>query len=142
MTLRIQDSGTLRTITAAQVKVDGVLRTIREIKVQDGGSLRTVAVFATALAPSISSTTTEHFHPTTFETLGYTVEATASPGGGLGPYTYSWAIISGTGWSFASGAASATVYLSGTAGATAGTARVTVTDSLGQTGTADLPLLS
>jgi hypothetical protein len=142
LSISILDAGTLRAITSGKVRVAGVTRTLRTIKVQDGGTLRTVATFASALSPTISSSSTGGISDPGPPTERYVVyNATASPGGGLGPYTYSWAIITGSGWDFVTGSTSASVSIYGdTTQSVNGSARVTVTDSLGQTGTADLSL--
>lgn len=140
MAWEIRDAGTLRTITGLQIKQSGILRTIRELKVQDGGTLRTVATFATELDPSISATRTVQSVGSGGALTIIQYETLASPGGGLGPYTYSWAILSGDDWSIST-ATSASPRITGSSNtSTEGVARVTITDSLGQTGTADLAL--
>lgn len=145
MTLKIMDAGgVLRTVSSLKIKDGSILRNILRIKVMDadGVTLRTVATFASELSPTISasqSSTLIDFGPPAVYAVQY--DATASPGGGLGPYSYSWAIVSGSGWSII-GAGTATAQIAGSSDSiTAGTARVTITDSAGQTATADLALL-
>lgn len=138
MTFRIQDAGTLRTITKGTVRVAGINRPLKTIKVQDGGSLRLVATFADplsvtaggGLAAGASSSLT-------------TNSVTATPSGGFAPYTYAWTLITngGRNASTAGSPTSATTTFTKT-GLINGdsiddTWRVTVTDSIGQTATAD-----
>lgn len=139
MALKIHDAGTLRTITRGYVKQAGILRTLREIKVMDGGTLRTVAVFADPLTVTASGAYAEGESSTLT-----TDSATASPSGGFAPYTYSWALLTNGGGGASTAAtpsmASTTFTKTGVSiGATfTDTWRVTVTDSSGQTATADV----
>lgn len=86
MSIRVQDSGTLRTLTGMQVKQSGITREIRTVRVQDGGTLRTVAVFAEDLA--INALGTEVAGASS--SLTTTTPAAANVSGGLSPFTYSW----------------------------------------------------
>lgn len=142
MTFRILDAGTLRTISSGQVKVAGVMRPLRFIKVMDGGSLRTVATFVAPLSASTSDTS--GFGNGTEGATVITSTASAVVSGGLAPFTYAWALLTNGGGtaSTATAPASATTAFSksGMPGEAfyQDTWRVTVTDSLGSTATADL----
>lgn len=140
MTVKIQDAGTLRTITGLKVRVGGVTRTIRQIKVMDGGTLRTVATFSSALSVSIS---------TVAEAIGSsssltTNSVTATPSGGTAPYTYAWTLVTngGRNASTAGSPSLATTNFTKTGlvptDVVTDVWRVTATDSFGQTATADV----
>lgn len=138
MTFRIQDAGTLRTITKGTVRVAGINRPLKTIKVQDGGSLRLVATFADPL-----SVTAGGGLATGASSSLTTNSVTATPSGGFAPYTYAWTLITngGRNASTAGSPTSATTTFTKT-GLINGdsiddTWRVTVTDSIGQTATAD-----
>jgi hypothetical protein len=134
MAIKVQDAGTLRTITGIQVKQSGIVRDIKQVKVQDGGVLRTVATFADPLAVSSNSP----FATAANSTLT-TNTATATPTGGFSPYTYAWTLVTNGGGtaSTASSASTASTTFTKT-GVPSGTDitdfwKVTVTDSLGST---------
>lgn len=135
MTMKVQDAGTLRTITGMQVKQSGITRTIREVKVQDGGTLRTVAIFADPLTVSASDATGVSTTSTA------TADSVATPSGGFSPYTYAWANLTGTA-TIISGSATANPTFQETGLAIEetrlSTYRVTVTDDAGQTATDDI----
>lgn len=144
MAMKIRVSGATETITVGKVQSGGVERRLKTWKVMDGGTLREVARFVDPLSLSSS--------PSTVSGVGYsnapltitTNATTASPVGGEGPYTYSWALVSSTGGdtptinspSFATTSFTQTnVTFPG--GSTA-VFRCTVTDSFGETATADV----
>lgn len=140
--IRIQDAGTLRTITRGSVRVAGVTRALRTIKVMDGGVLRTVAVFADPLSVSISPSALAAFAQE--NTTVTTDTASASPTGGLAPFTYAWTLQANGGGtaSTANSASSATTSFTKTnvplETTYSDTWRVTVTDAVGQTATANI----
>lgn len=138
MPLRVLDAGTLRTITTLTAKQGGVERRIRTAKIQDGGALRTVAIFADPLTLSASPPIVSGAQSSAGAVLVNTASTIAIPAGGLAPYTYSWARTSGVG--SANSPTSATTNFSATIGpgTQSGDFRVTVTDSGGQTATADV----
>lgn len=145
MTLKIQDAGTLRTITRLAIRQAGVTRQIKTLKVMHGGVLRTVAVFASPLSlsasPAGSSNTYESFGLPLPQTLTSDL-ITAIPSGGLAPFTYAWAYLSGDTFTV-SHPTSAGTYFSHTFnsfGIRSGTYRCTVTDSVGTTATVDVPI--
>ena len=146
MTIRIRNSGSLRTITNGKVKVGGVVRDLRTIKVMDGGTLRTVAAFASPLSLAISPTLAGGLGESSTPVTVTTQAAVATPSGGSAPFTYAWSFISKTGGDTptANSAAFSTSTFSQTnvADLDSNTAvfRCTVTDSFGTTATADVDL--
>ena len=139
MALKIQDAGTLREITRLYIRQSGVNRRIRTLKVMDGGTLRTVAVFADPLSVTASGVS-----GTGTSSVVTTNTTTATPSGGFGPYTYVWTRISAGAAdpSTATSSLSATTAFRKTGMAPGQFAqdfwRVTVTDSIGSTATADI----
>lgn len=140
MPLKILDSGTLRTIQTLYIRQSGVNRRIRSLKVMDGGTLRTVAVFADPLTVSASPTSVSGTQSGEGPITVNTSSTTATPSGGLGPFTYSWAYVSGGISASANSPASATTSFRAEPppGSFTSTMRVTVTDAFGQTATADV----
>ena len=141
MSLRIQDAGSLRTITRGKIMVAGVLRELREIKVQDGATLRTVATFASTLSASASPTSASGAQSSGSPISVTTTPATVTPSGGLAPFTYIWARASGVLGPVANSPNSATTSFTSTVdpGVTNVTVfRCTVTDAVGQESTADV----
>lgn len=139
MSIRVQDNGTLRTITGIKVRQGGVTRTIRQVKVQHGDTLRTVATFADPLTVSASPTSVSGTQSGGgSDVLVNTGFTTATPAGGFSPYTYSWAYVSGAAAATANTPSSATTNFGATvpAGTSQATMRVTVTDAAGETATA------
>lgn len=143
MGLSIVDAGgVLRTATSLKVQDGGTLRRVLRVKVMDGTSaLRTVATFVPPLSVGITSSTT--YYPVRYGPDGQPIEygvvvsLYATPAGGLAPYTYSWAFLSGTGWTLNdTGSASPTV-TGDAAFVSDAVLRVTVADATGQTATAD-----
>lgn len=133
MTLRIQDAGSLRTITRGKVMVAGVLRELREIKVQDGGVLRTVATFADPLTASASPASVSGTQSSSEPITVNTDFTTATPTGGRSPFTYSWAQVSGVAATAVSPASATTNFTYSTPpGTSVATFRVTITDAVGQ----------
>lgn len=132
--LRVLDNGTLREITRLTGKQAGVLRQIKTLKVMDGGVLRLVGVFASPL--SVTATDGAGFASSPGP-VTVTAFSTATPSGGLPPYTYFWTGPSPSSPSAAGCGFSATV---GPGGVVFSSATVTVTDSIGQTAEADCSL--
>lgn len=135
---RVLDNGTLRDIKSLFAMQAGVSRRARTLKVMDGDELRTVGVFAPPLSVSANNVFGAGFQNS------QSGSSTAAPTGGLAPFTYAWTRVSGE-----------TLITSGANSAKANFAsgildpyqtrqavyRVTVTDSLGQTASADITVL-
>ena len=142
MALKIQDAGTLRTITGMKIKQAGVLRTIKTVHIMDGGVLRQGAKFADPLTVSAPAVTGRGTGLAT-NTVA-TPQITAKPAGGFGPYSYAWTLVANGGGtaSVAVNPSNATTSFSKPNVAVdqvfTDTWRVTVTDSTGDTATDDV----
>lgn len=140
MTLKVKDAGgTLRTITSMKVRDGTITRDVKTMKVLDGGTLRTVATFGPSMTASA---------PSGVATVSYTnasmtsATVTCTPSGGVSPYTYAWTITSGSA-TINSPSTASTTFSKTVGGFDApeyATARCTVTDSAGNTATADVGL--
>jgi hypothetical protein len=135
--VRVRQGGSWSEVPSGQVRVGGAWKTLLRIRAYISGAWEDVAVFVEPLtasaSPSSVTTTRIGAGPVT------TVLVTATPAGGLGPFTYSWARIAGTGGAITLPTNSATTF-SRTMGedeVALNTFRCTVTDSLGNTATAD-----
>lgn len=90
------------------------------------------------LSVSCSPTAVAGTYDTEFGT-GITDATTAAPTGGLAPYTYSWAKLSGSDFTFIPSSIAATVAFSfGGTSHQVGVYRVTVSDASGQSAHADV----
>lgn len=147
MGMKVMDAGSvLRAIATMKVQDGSVLRRIIRMKVMDadGTTLRTVATFVQPLTLAISPSEgggqgyNGGGNPTTV-TSG---AETATPSGGLGPYTYAWTQLSGDTMTIGS-ASSATTTLTAVVASGVpkqGVFRCTCSDSSGQTATADVTI--
>lgn len=142
MTIKVKDSdSTLRTITRMVIAdAGGTLRTVRTVKVMDSGSvLRTVATLSTPLTVTADPATVEGLSYGPGSASATTSPVTASPSGGLTPFSYAWTRLSGSGDALSSTLATTEFRADVPADTTlTGTFRVTVTDSAAQTATADV----
>jgi hypothetical protein len=140
--LRAFTGGALRDIKTLSVRQAGVLRPLKTLKVMDDGELRLVGLFALPL--SVSATASISVVPGGPTSGIFIAVLLATPIGGLGPFTYSWSLTSGGGWSPTGSAPPAALQLSAPASAgepaPSATYSVTVTDSVGQTATATVNL--
>lgn len=92
---RVRDAtGAYRTITRLRVRDGSITRLIRTVKVMDanGVTLRTVASLAPPLSLSINPSTVSGSVNTALPTPVTTSATTATPSGGIGPYSYAWAV--------------------------------------------------
>lgn len=145
MALSIVDAGeTLRPLTTLRLQGGGTLRRILRLKVldSDGTTLRTVATF---VPPLTATATTDGGTATPIGFGGdlflLTYRASATPAGGLGPYTYAWAAVSGGEDWWITDATSASPTISTTSEIYAPAVfGVTVTDATGQTATATISI--
>lgn len=104
MTLQIRRGGSWITPTGLKIYKAGAWRSIQAIKIYAGGAWRDVANFTPpsggggggggAIVLTLSRTS---INKATFSSTGSTANVTATPSGGLAPYTYSWTRISGSG---------------------------------------------
>jgi len=139
MPLKALDAGTLRTARFLTAKAGGLDRRVRTAKVFDGSTLRTVAVFADPLTVTISPAEVSGTQGSNDPIPVTTNQASASPAGGLPPYSYAWTRVSG-GVGAADTPAMASTFFTATIGPGSATStfRVTVTDSGGAPATADV----
>ena len=104
----------------------------------DGDELRTVAQFFSDLSVSVSPAYViggaSYFKPTPVTTS----TATATPTGGAAPFTYSWVKLSGDGEPLSPTQAGTKFTATIGTGTFHGVFRVTVTDAIGQTASADV----
>lgn len=135
MPLSVLVGSDLKPTTKCKVLDGATLRNIIRAKVLDGSTLRTVATFSTPL--TLTSAPTYQY----MSSYGYPQGSgliTASPTGGVGPFTYVWSVLNGGGGVSAPNAATTQV-TSGTL-VMGETKNVSVqcvcTDNLGQTATA------
>lgn len=91
--MKARIGGAWRDITSAQVRIGGTWRAITSAKAYIGGAWRDIASFiqplSLAISPSSINRTRTEGEPFT------TQNATATPTGGRGPFTYSVARVSG-----------------------------------------------
>jgi hypothetical protein len=139
MAFKVMDAGgVLRTITRMRVLDGANLRTIVRMKVMDSDdtTLRTVAVFAAPLTLSAPGV-----FDAGFDANVRSGSSTATPSGGLGPYSYSWTYVSGTVMTVTGASTATASFQSPTLTPEQGVSaiyRCTCTDSSGQTATADI----
>lgn len=95
MTAQAFVGGAWVTLRRGQVRVGGAWRNLTRVKVYKGGQWRDGPIFVTPLSASASpsdvSGSASSLGGTTV-TSGY---ATATPSGGLAPFTYSWSVGGG-----------------------------------------------
>ena len=148
MTIQVRQGGAWQTITGAKIFANGAWRTVLAGKIYASGAWRDICNFVTpppggggggggtivlTISPSpFSRITAQH-------TISNTL--TATPSGGLAPYTYSWTVVTST-TTFTIGSptlatTAVTATLADNATETC-TLRCTVTDSLGSTTHADV----
>lgn len=127
--------GAWRSVGRADVYVDGQWRRLTRSEQYVGGAWETGDRFLIPLTASATSEVTGFGYITVI-----TNPATVTPAGGLGPYTYSWARISGTYGTANSPTSATTTFYATPPSNTIQTSvfRCTVTDSLGSTATADV----
>lgn len=143
MPLKVVVSGVEKTAARASVIINGVAKAARRVEAWNGSAWKLVQSFAGPLSLSVSPeevTGQEFSGAPAYVTSS---NATATPSGGQGPYTYSWAMLTGTGFTINTPTKASTSF-SGTVnspGAKLGTARCTCTDVFGTTATADVSII-
>lgn len=135
---KVRDAGITRTITGMLVKHAGSTRRVKSVKVMQGGTLRTVAQFASTLSASVTPSAVVGGAASNFPATVTTQTATATPSGGAAPYTYSWVNVSGYGSINRPTQAGTSFTATVPTGTFHGVFRVTITDAIGQTATADV----
>lgn len=137
---RVLDNGTLRDIKNLFGLQAGVSRRARTFKVMDDDELRTVAVFAPPMSASVSSDfASGRWDGAPGERVVTTFSVTASPVGGLAPYTYLWERTTGSGVANSPTSARTNFSASVPYGqALTGVFRCTITDAVGQQATVNV----
>jgi hypothetical protein len=141
--MKARVAGAWRDITSAQARIGGTWRTITSAKAYIGGAWRDVASFTAPLTASVSPSTVAGVGvPTGIgdTEVATTNSATCMPSGGVGPYTYAIARISGDGGTAVSSSSATSTFTRSIQSDEfkTSTFRWTVTDSLGSTATADV----
>lgn len=142
--MKIRVLGENQEVRRASAHVGVEQRQCRTAKVMVNDVLETVAVFADLLTVSVEPTQVLGFGISPSSTTVFTGSTTATPTGGLGPYTYAWTLVSSSGGvtpvatqpnfattAFAKPSVPAFSVFSAVF-------RCTVTDSFGSTATADV----
>lgn len=134
--MRVRVNGAWEDIDSGLVRVGNAWKQLASIRVYVGGAWKEGKTFVPALSLAITPDVGVS-GSRTGAGLVTTTAATATPTGGLAPYTYAWVNIGGVG--SPNTPASATTTFSATLGSgddTFGDFQCTVTDSLGTTATA------
>ena len=123
-----------RPIVTAKAFIGGAWRTLTVGKAYNSGQWRSVASFVLPMSLTITP------NPDNTGGSGYFTSKlmTATPAGGLAPFTYAWTLISGSVSINSPSTASTTVSGDVTYGDIAFTLQCTATDSLGTTSTAQV----
>ena len=135
--MRGRIGGVWVTPTVATAYINGAWRTLPRAKAYIAAAWRDVASFVQPL--SLSNTPSSGFFASDYN-IAYSNLVTATPTGGLGPYTYLWTVFTCNKTITINAPTSATTYISTSVqnGVDAvGTMRCSVTDSLGTVATAD-----
>lgn len=134
-------SSGVRDIARGILQTGGAQRRFTRAIAYIGGANRTVATFLTPLTVSAPDAYGSRFGATAPGVVASS-PTTATPSGGLGPYTYAWSLLTGS--MTITNPTSATTRFSRSLpvyGSASATARVTCTDSLGAVATADFSIL-
>lgn len=126
--MRVNVSGVWKPVTKIKVNIGGAWRSVTQLRANVAGVWKPAGSFVASMSASIddNSPTGLTFGNTQVDTNTVTV----TPSGGLPPYTYSWARLSGTGSAF-SPTSAATFFRDAVANFafSSGTFRCTVSDS-------------
>lgn len=135
--MRINTGGAWRTVRGGNVRVGNEWRPIVRVRAYIGGAWRDAANFASVVTLSASPLEVEGIR------FGFGVvvtdAATVTPSGGLAPFTYAWTGVSGVGTpSNPTSATTTFTHAPGSGETETGVFQCQVTDSLGQTATAQV----
>jgi hypothetical protein len=140
--MKIRVSGAPETIVDGAVQIAGVVRKLRTIKMLDGGVLRTLAVLSLPISLSANAVGGSVF---SFPPADVTTDPSiALVAGGQGPFTYEWTLIASGGGNLpviTTPNVSTTTFVKPLVGPGlfyTDSFRCTVTDSLGETASADV----
>ena len=131
-------SGNWRLVRRGEVTV-GAVRNLTRGEIYRSGVWRSIARFTSTLTVSASGVSGYNLNTNNRPARVTSDTAQATPSGGLGPYSYAWAIISGSAAANSPNMAATSFSQTVTSGVTEDSiARVTCTDSLGSVATADI----
>lgn len=105
--MRIRDGGAWRTIRRARIRTGGQWRGLTRAVIYQGGAWRDAAAFVEPLTLAITG---NPFGTINGSGTVVTGTVTATPSGGLGPYTYAWTRTGGAAASIASPASATTTF--------------------------------
>ena len=144
--MEVKINGVWADITSGDVIISGVQRSLIRAEYYDGSAWKEVLRFTDTLTAAITGDGYA-YGASSGATSATTGNVTATPTGGLGPYTYSWALVSSTG-------GDSTVIANSTQATTTFSKpnipaytiytdifRVTITDYFGATATADFSII-
>lgn len=141
MPLKVVVNGTPKDAARMEVTVGGAQKRVTRIEAWNGSAWKVAQAFVTPLTLSRSPTGTIITDRVFDLELVISQTITVTPSGGLAPFSYAWTILSGAGV-YAAVPTMATTTLRKTMDigqSVSGTARCTVTDSLGTQSAIDIP---
>ncbi len=130
-------NGAFEDIESGRVRVGNAWKNLASVRVYAGGAWREGKTFVPPMSLAIAPDDAFGSVSTPVSTTATTNSVTATPTGGLAPYTYAWVRLTGTG--SANSATSAATTFSASVGpgdSLSGDFQCTVTDSAGGTATA------
>lgn len=135
--MKVFVNGAWRTVAAAKVYIGGRWRPLTRIKIFIGnpattGSWKTAKVFVAPMSVSAPDTYANAISKTP---ATITANITATPAGGLGPYTYAWSKVGGGTLLYPTSATCALTASVAAGTSVVATLTVTVTDATGATAT-------
>lgn len=134
--MRARVGGSWQEVESGLVRVGGAWKRLDSVRVYVSGAWKDAETFT----PPLSVTTSgDEVASRLGAGVATSLPVTATPAGGLGPYTYAWTRLSGVGSANSPTSASTTFSATLSNGDdVSGVFRVTVTDSLANTATADV----
>lgn len=136
--MRARTGGAWKEVSGGRVRVAGAWKNLVRIRARVAGAWKDVAVFVQPLTASASPAAETAIQ--NGAGAATTSPVTVTPAGGIGPYTYSWVRITGTGGTIASPTSASTTFtrIMGDGEIATNVFRCTVTDSLASTATVDV----
>jgi hypothetical protein len=135
--VRVRADGAWRTVRSGRIRINNAWRQLTRAAVYHDGAWRQSAVFVEPLTLAAAPPFTDGI--IIVPGTAATGNVTATPSGGLAPFTYAWTRISGAEASISNPANATTSFslFMATPGDLSTVFRCTVTDALGSTATAD-----